>query len=131
MVSRSRLSLPTDRYCHSVPKFQPPELLPEEQLGRLLVVRRPKLAPFGVPAERFRGVRTEGVSVLFFRRRAPRVGVKMGRPFLRVRARVHRFSFFAFTSSPVCRKVLTYSLIRVKALPAWVHLFAFSREELS
>ena len=92
--------LPTDCYYHPVPTFQPPELLPEEQLGRLAMVRSPKLAPFGVPAERFRGVRTEGVSVLFFRRRAPRVGVKMGRPFPRVRARVHRFSFFAFTRMP-------------------------------
>ena len=96
MVSRSRLSLPTDRYCHSVPKFQPPELLPEEQLGRLLVVRRPKLAPFDVPAERFRGVRTEGVSVLFFRRRAPRVGGEDGAPIL---SRTRESTVFRFLPS--------------------------------
>ena len=95
-MSRSRLSLPTDRYCHSVPKFQPPELLPEEQLGRLLVVRRPKLAPFGVPAERFRGVRTEGVSVLFFRRRAPRVGGEDGAPIL---SRTRASTVFRFLPS--------------------------------
>ena len=96
MVSRSRLSLPTDRYCHSVPKFQPPELFPEEQLGRLLVVRRPKLAPFDVPAERFRGVRTEGVSVLFFRRRAPRVGGEDGAPIL---SRTRASTVFRFLPS--------------------------------
>ena len=66
------------------------------------MVRSPKLAPFGVPAERFRIARTGGVSVLFFRRRAPRVGVKMGSPFPRVRARPPFFVFclHSFTRMP-------------------------------
>lgn len=61
------MPLSTDRYCHPVPKFQPPELLPEEQLGRLLVVRRPKLGSYGVSAEPFRCARTDGVDTPFFR----------------------------------------------------------------
>ena len=95
--------LPTDCYCHSVPKFQPPELLPEEQLGRLLVVRRPKLAPFGVPAERFRIARTGGVSVPSFRRRAPRIEGEGWAPIpSRTRARPPFFVFclHSFTRMP-------------------------------
>lgn len=61
------MPLSTDRYCHPVPKFQPPELLPEEQLGRLSMVKRSKLAPFGVSAEHFRIARTGSVDAPFFR----------------------------------------------------------------
>ena len=120
---------PTDCYSHPVPKFQPPELLPEEQLGRLAwcgvrsslrSVYRPSV--FGAPAP--------VVSLCPPSGDVPRaLGVKVEHPFSRVRARDRRFSFFAFTPSPVCRKMLTYSSIRVKAFPVWVHAFASSREE--
>lgn len=129
MVSRRRLPLPTDRYCHSVPKFQPPELLLEEQLGRLLMVRRPKLGSYGMSADPFRSARTGGVDAPFFRRCRPHIRVKVGRPFPRVRARVRYFPFFSFTSSPVWRKVLSNSSISVKVLSIGVHAFASSREE--
>lgn len=61
------MPLPADRCCRPFPKAQPPELLPEEQLGRLLVVRRPKLGSYGVSAEHFRIARTGGVVAPFFK----------------------------------------------------------------
>lgn len=61
------MPLSTDRYCHPVPKFQPPESLPEERLGRLLVVRTMRLGSYGVSAEHFRIARTGGVDAPFFR----------------------------------------------------------------
>ena len=97
------MPLPTDCYCHPVPTFQPPELLPEEQLGRLAMVRNPELAPFGVPAERFRIARTGGVSVPSFRRRAPHIGGEGWVPILsRTRARPPFFVFclHSFTRMP-------------------------------
>jgi len=39
----------------------------------------------------------------------------------RVRARVRRFSFFAFTSSPVCRNLLCHSPIGVKVFRIEIH----------
>lgn len=101
---------------------------PEEQLGRLLVVRTMKLGSYGVSAEPFRSASAGGVVAPFFRRCRPLIRVKVGRPFSRVRARVRYFPFFPFTSSPVWRNVLIHSLISVKALSIWVHAFASSRE---
>lgn len=60
------MPLPTGRCRRPFPKAQPPESLPEEQLGRLLVVRRPKLGSYGVSAEPFRCARTGGVDAPFF-----------------------------------------------------------------
>ena len=97
------MPLPTDRCRRPFPKAQPPESLPEEQLGRLLVVRSPKLAPFGVPAERFRIARIGGVSVPFFRRRAPRIEGEGWAPIpSRTRARPPFFVFclHSFTRMP-------------------------------
>ena len=61
------MPLPADRCRRPFPKAQPPELLPEEQLGRLSMVKRSKLAPFGLSPEPFRSARTGGVVVPFFR----------------------------------------------------------------
>lgn len=61
------MPLPVDRCRGPFPKAQPPELLPEERLGRLLVVRTMKLCSYSVSAEPFRSARTGGVDAPFFR----------------------------------------------------------------
>ena len=61
------MPLPADRCRRPCPKAQPPEALPEEQLGRLLVVRTMKLGSYGVSAEPFRSASSGGVVAPFFR----------------------------------------------------------------
>ena len=61
------MPLPADRCRRPFPKAQPPESLPEERLGRLLVVRTMRLGSYGVSAEHFRIARTGGVDAPFFR----------------------------------------------------------------
>ena len=48
-------------------KLNRPSRSPEEQLGRLLVVRTMRLGSYGVSAEHFRIARTGGVVAPFFR----------------------------------------------------------------
>ena len=57
------MPLPACRCRRPFPKAQPPELLPEERLGRLPVVRTMKLGSYGVSAEPFRSASAGGVVV--------------------------------------------------------------------